>query len=73
MGADDSMAFDNRHDVNCCEMICGRPSDTEPKCNMLFCNVSKRILKNMLMFMVVLLVYALFLSLIMGNRSRKQP
>ena len=68
-GADDSISYDRR--ASCCELICGRPRLDEPKCNLLVCNVSRRVLKNMLLFLSILLIYILFLSLIMGNRSKK--
>ena len=72
LGDDDQMtAYNQSQDINCCEMVCGRPSANEPKCNIICCKISKRVLKNMLMFTVVLLIYGLFLSLIMGNRSKQ--
>jgi len=62
------MAYDGSS-VSCCQLICGRPSTDEPKLNLICCNVSKRVVKNMIMFVVVLLVYMFFLSLIMNNKS----
>lgn len=54
---------------SCMEILCGRPSTDEPQVNLLFCNVSKRVLKNMVMFAIVLAMYIFFLSIIMGKRS----
>ena len=64
------MAYD--HQPSCCEIICGRPRVDEPKLNLLCCHISKRVVKNIFMFVVVLMVYIFFLSIIMGQ-SRKQP
>lgn len=65
----DSLSFDQN--VSCCELICGRPRLDEPKVNLLCCQVSKRLLKNIVMFVFVLFVYIFFLSMIMGNRGKK--
>jgi len=70
VGGDESTGHD--HSVSCCEVLCGRPRANEPKCNLLLCNVSRRVLKNMAMFVVVLILYILFLSVIMDG-NRKQP
>ena len=70
VGGDDDSAMYDQRGMNCCEMLCGRPSVNEPKCSVLCCRVSKRVLKNMVMFAIVLVAYVLFLSLIMGNRSK---
>ena len=68
---EDSMMYDRQ--PSCCEMICGTPSTDEPKVNLICCNISKRVIKNMIMFAVVLLVYIFLLSIIMGNRTAPQP
>ena len=67
IGGDESFSYDQN--VSCCELICGRPRVDEPKCNLLICNVSRRVLKNMLLFLGLLFVYVIFLSFIMGNRG----
>lgn len=64
-GATDSTSFDER--ASCCEIICGRPQVDEPKLNLLCCSLSKRVVKNMVMFVIVILVYMFFLSLMMGG------
>ena len=64
---DDSVTYDRS--PSCCELICGTPSIDEPKLSLGCCNVSKRLIKNAVMFLVVLLIYIFFLSIIMGNRS----
>ena len=56
---------------SCCELICGRPHIDEPKVSLVCCSMSKRVIKNAVMFVVVLLIYIFFLSLIMG--SKKAP
>ena len=55
--------------VSCCEVIFGRPSANEAKFNCLFCRVSKRVVKNFLMILAVLLLYCFFLSFIMGKEK----
>ena len=69
LGDEDSSMYDQRS-LNCCELLCGRPSTNEPKCSLICCSISKRVLKNIVMFAVVLAVYVFFLSVIMGNRSK---
>ena len=57
------------HRPSCCEVLCGRPRLDEPKVNLICCNVSKRVVKNVVMFTVVLLVYIFFLSMMTSSRS----
>lgn len=61
------MTYEER--ASCCEIICGRPRTDEPKVNLVCCSLSKRVLKNMVMFVIVLLVYMFFLSLMMGGQK----
>ena len=63
-------AMEGGASTSCCEVICGRPSADEPKFNFFLCRVSKRVVKNFIMILAVLLLYCFFLSFIMGKGSR---
>lgn len=55
-----------------CELIFGRPSEDEPKLNCGCMRVSKRVIKNVVLFTVVIAVYVFFLSIITGGRVSKR-
>ena len=69
-GPESSMdMIDQGGHISCCELICGRPSTDEPKFNLICCRVSKRVVKNILMIVTVLLLYCFFLTFIMGGKQ----
>lgn len=69
-GGDEGGAFSER--PTCCSLICGIPTPDEPKVNFICFRISRRVIKNVLMFVIVLVFYMLFLSFIMGG-SRSTP
>ena len=46
---------------SCCHFLCGTPSVDEPKINMLCCKPTRRVVKNLFLFLLVLLIYIFFL------------
>lgn len=45
----------------CCNLICGVPAPDEAKVNCFCFRISKRVIKNVLMFVIVLAIYMMFL------------
>ena len=61
--------FGGDQELSCTELLCGMAREDEPKLNMGCCTVSKRVVKNMVMFTVVLIIYIFLLALITGKNN----
>lgn len=57
--------------ASCYELLCGTPNENEPVYNLLCFSVSKRVVKNVTMFILALVFYVLMLSVITSGNSHK--
>lgn len=56
-------------EISCYDLLCGTPRDNEPVFSFLCFSVSKRVVKNISMFIFVLLFYVLVLSVVTSNKK----
>ena len=59
--------YSDQYELSCTELLCGAATDNEPRINLVCFDVSKRVVKNMAMFVFVLLVYCFILGIITGK------
>ena len=71
VGGVDDMAYyeELRARTGCCSFLCGTPTPGEPKISLGCFSVSKRVLKNIFMFLLVLVAYCTFLYFMMSERK----
>ena len=58
-------------EISCYDLLCGTPRDNEPVFSFLCFSVSKRVVKNISMFIFVLLFYILVLSVVTSNKKTR--
>ena len=57
-------------ELSCIELLCGTARDDEPKLSLICCTVSKRVVKNIVMFITVLMIYCFLLSVITSKQNK---